>query len=44
MVNAAEMLPPGDRLPADHPMPLEGPVTEPGAWYGPDLAARDAIV
>ena len=40
-MNAAEMLPPGDSLPADHPMPLEGPVTGPGAWYGPDLAGRD---
>lgn len=37
----AEQLPPGDRLPTDHPPALEGPIDSPGAWYGPDLQERD---
>lgn len=31
----------GDRLPADHPPPHEGPVGGPGAWRGAELRDRD---
>ncbi len=34
-------LPEGDRLPAEHPPPHEGPIEGPGVWYGPDMQKRD---
>ena len=40
-MNASDPQPLGDSLPAGHPLPLDGPVTGPGVWYGPDLAGRD---
>jgi hypothetical protein len=39
-VQTTEQLPPGDRLSADHPMPHNGPIDSPGAWYGSDLQYR----
>lgn len=39
-VQTAEQLPPGDRLPSDHPPPHDGPIDSPGAWYGSDLQDR----
>lgn len=40
-MQTAERMPPGDLLPSDHPAPHGGPIDSPGAWYGPDLQARD---
>jgi len=34
-------VPDGDRLPADHPPPREGPVGGPGAWRGARMQDRD---
>ena len=39
-MQTAEQLPPGDRLPSDHPAPYDGPIDSPGAWYGSDLQER----
>ena len=36
-MQATETLPLGDRLPADHPPALDGPITGPGVWRGSDL-------
>ncbi len=40
-MQTAELLPPGDQLPADHPPALDGPISGPGVWRGPDLQNSD---
>lgn len=40
-MRATIQLPEGDRLPAGHPLPHEGPIESPGVWYGPDMATTD---
>ena len=40
-LQTAEILPPGDQLPADHPPAFDGPISGPGVWRGPDLQNSD---
>ncbi|MED5360877.1 MAG: hypothetical protein VYD85_21015, partial [Pseudomonadota bacterium] len=40
-MQTAELSPPGDQLPADHPPALDGPIPGPGVWRGPDLQNSD---
>jgi len=41
MMSVALSLPPGDRVPPDHPPPHHGPVESAGVWYGRDLRGSD---
>ena len=36
-----EILPQGDRLPANHPPAFDGPISGPGVWRGSDLQNTD---
>lgn len=36
-----QAMPPGDKLPSDHPAPYNGPIAGPGTWYGPALQTQD---